>query len=264
MERDKVLLTPVNKTEERVIEINNLRKGFYNQEVLVDVSLQLFRGENLVVLGKSGSGKSVLVKCIVRLLMPDEGTINVLGEDVNFMKRHDLAELRKKIGFLFQSGALYDSMNVKQNLEFPLRRIKKGMTQKAMDEKIAEVLENVGLSDALLKMPSQLSGGMKKRISLARTLVVDPMIMLYDEPTTGLDPVTSDEISLLINEVQKKYKTSSIIITHDIECARATADRLIMLQNGRVYKEGGIESFECSDDLLIKSFFKNDFIKDKN
>lgn len=253
-----------NMEQERVIDIQHLQKGFLNQKVLVDVSLQLFKGENLVVLGKSGSGKSVLIKCIVRLLMPDEGIITVLGEDVNAMDSRNFSELRKKIGFLFQSGALYDSMNVKQNLEFPLRRIKKGMTQKAMDEKIAEVLDNVGLSDALLKMPSQLSGGMKKRISLARTLVVDPMIMLYDEPTTGLDPVTSDEISLLINEVQKKYKTSSIIITHDIECARATADRLIMLQDGRVYKEGGIEAFERSDDLVIQSFFKNGLSKANN
>jgi phospholipid/cholesterol/gamma-HCH transport system ATP-binding protein len=251
MKTDKKMKT------ETVVEIGNLRKGFGNQEVLKDVSLQLFKGENLVVLGKSGSGKSVLIKCIVRLLTPDDGTINVLGEDVSSLKRADLAELRKKIGFLFQSGALYDSMNVKQNLEFPLRRIKKHITQKEMDEKIAEVLENVGLADALYKMPSQLSGGMRKRISLARTIIVDPLIMLYDEPTTGLDPVTSDEISLLINEVQKKYKTSSIIITHDIECARATANRLVMLHNGAVYKDGGIEEFEKSDDLLIKSFFKN-------
>jgi phospholipid/cholesterol/gamma-HCH transport system ATP-binding protein len=161
-------------------------------------------------LGKSGSGKSVLIKCIVRLLDPDEGTINVLGEDVSALKRDGLGELRKKIGFLFQSGALYDSMTVKQNLEFPLKRIKKELTQKEIDEKVKEALEHVGLLDALDKMPSQLSGGMRKRISLARTIVVDPMIMLYDEPTTGLDPVTSDEISSLINEVQKKYKTSSI------------------------------------------------------
>ncbi|MDA3928002.1 MAG: ATP-binding cassette domain-containing protein [Prolixibacteraceae bacterium] len=264
MERDTDLSNPEKNTKETVVEINKLRKGFGSQEVLNDVSLQLFKGENLVVLGKSGSGKSVLIKCIVRLLMPDEGSIIVLGEDLGALQRKEMAELRKKIGFLFQSGALYDSMNVKQNLEFPLRRIKKAMTQKAMDEKIEEVLENVGLSDALLKMPSQLSGGMKKRISLARTIVVDPLIMLYDEPTTGLDPVTSDEISLLINEVQKKYKTSSIIITHDIECARATADRLLMLQNGIIYKEGGIEEFENSDDQLIKSFFKNDFKKPKN
>ena len=164
--------------------------------------------------------------------------------------------MRQKIGFLFQSGALYDSMTVKQNLEFPLRRIRKNLTEKEIDEKVNEVLENVGLTDALNKMPSQLSGGMRKRISLARTIIVDPMIMLYDEPTTGLDPVTSDEISSLINDIQKKYKTSSIIITHDIECARATADRIIMLHDGEVYKEGKLEEFEKSTDPLIKSFFK--------
>jgi phospholipid/cholesterol/gamma-HCH transport system ATP-binding protein len=220
------------------------------------VSLRLFDGENLAVLGKSGSGKSVLVKCIVRLLSPDDGTINVFGEDVSALNNDDLGELRKKIGFLFQSGALYDSMTVKQNLEFPLRRIKKGLAQKEIDEKVKDVLENVGLSDALNKMPSQLSGGMRKRISLARTIVVDPMIMLYDEPTTGLDPVTSDEISSLINDIQKKYKTSSIIITHDIECARNTANRIIMLLDGEVYEEGELDKFEKSTDVLIKSFFK--------
>ncbi len=243
-------------SDKKVIEINNLRKGFYGQEVLKDVSLQLFDGENLVVLGKSGSGKSVLIKCIVRLLIPDDGTINVLGEDVSELKRDGLGEMRKKIGFLFQGGALYDSMTVKQNLEFPLKRIKKNLTQKEIDEKVKEVLDNVGLLDALNKMPSQLSGGMRKRISLARTIVVDPMIMLYDEPTTGLDPVTSDEISSLINYVQKTYKTSSLIITHDIECARATADRIIMLQDGEVYLEGTLEQFEKSTDTVITSFFK--------
>ncbi len=243
-------------SHKQVIEINNLRKGFGKQEVLKNVSLQLFNGENLVVLGKSGSGKSVLIKCIVRLLNPDEGTINVLGENVSDLNSDGLGELRKKIGFLFQSGALYDSMTVKQNLEFPLRRIKKNLTQNEIDEKVKEVLENVGLADALHKMPSQLSGGMRKRISLARTIVVDPMIMLYDEPTTGLDPVTSDEISSLINDVQKKYKTSSLIITHDIECARTTANRVIMLQDGEVYQEGKLEEFEKSTDVLIKSFFK--------
>ncbi|MCF8362188.1 MAG: ATP-binding cassette domain-containing protein [Prolixibacteraceae bacterium] len=258
MERDKDKLTIEKQTKEPVVEIKNLKIGFDKQHVLMDVSLQLKKGENLVVLGKSGTGKSVLIKCIVRLLSPDVGSIVVLGEDVGALRRKELDELRRKVGFLFQSGALYDSMTVKQNLEFPLRRIKKKMTRKMMDEKIADVLENVGLLDALHKMPSELSGGMKKRISLARTIIVDPLIMLYDEPTTGLDPVTSDEISLLINKVQKKYKTSSIIITHDIECARATADRLIMLQDGLVYKEGSIEEFENSDDMLIKSFFKND------
>ena len=218
--------------------------------------MKLNNGENLVVLGKSGSGKSVLIKCIVRLLDPDEGTIRVLGEDVSSLDRIGLTELRKKIGFLFQSGALYDSMTVRQNLEFPLRRIKKDLSRQEIDEKVAEVLENVGLPDTLDKMPSQLSGGMRKRISLARTLMVDPLIMLYDEPTTGLDPVTSDEISTLIKEVQEKYKTSSVIITHDIECARTTADRIIMLLDGKVYKEGNLAEFENSTDTTIKSFFK--------
>jgi len=245
-----------NKSTQEVIEINNLTKGFNNEEVLKNLSLKLFKGENLVVLGKSGSGKSVLIQCIVRLLNYDEGTIHVLGKNVSELNRKELAELRTKIGFLFQSGALYDSMTIKQNLEFPLKRIKKGLSQKEIDEKVIEVLENVGLADTLNKMPSQLSGGMRKRASLARTIIIDPMIMLYDEPTTGLDPVTSDEISALINDVQKKYKTSSIIITHDIECARATADRIIMLHDGEVYLEGNIDDFEKSNDLLISSFFK--------
>jgi len=239
-----------------VIEIKNLRKSFGAQEVLKDVSLTLFNGENLVVLGKSGTGKSVLIKCIVGLLNGDGGTINVFDKNVSALNREEMNELRQKIGFLFQSGALYDSMTVKQNLEFPLRRIKKGLSEKEIDEKINEALENVGLADALNKMPSQLSGGMRKRISLARTIVVDPMIMLYDEPTTGLDPVTSDEISSLINDVQKKYKTSSMIITHDIKCALKTADRIIMLEDGEVYKEGKIEDFKNSKEPLIKAFFE--------
>ncbi len=243
------------KKGEAVIEIHNLKKSFGKQEVLTDVSLKLFNGENLAVLGKSGTGKSVLIKCIVGLLKSDGGTINVFGKDVNSLDRIELGELRTKIGFLFQSGALYDSMTVKQNLEFPLRRIKKDLTEKEISEKVNEVLENVGLADALNKMPSQLSGGMRKRISLARTIAVDPLIMLYDEPTTGLDPVTSDEISTLINDVQKKYKTSSIIITHDIKCALATAERIIMLDGGGVYKEGKVEEFKNSTDPLIKSFF---------
>lgn len=244
------------KSREQVIEISNLRKEFGSQEVLKNVSLQLFKGENLAVLGKSGSGKSVLIKCIVGLFNPDYGSINVLGEEVSELNSENLGELRKKIGFLFQSGALYDSMSVRQNLEFPLKRIKKDLTQKEMNEKVNEALENVGLADAIDKMPSQLSGGMRKRISLARTIVVDPMIILYDEPTTGLDPATSDEISALINDVQKKYKTSSLIITHDIECARNTANRVIMLYDGEVYKEGKLKDFEKSDDTLIRSFFK--------
>ena len=239
-----------------VIEIANLRKAFGGQEVLKDISLKLYNGENLVVLGKSGSGKSVFIKCIVRLLDPDGGTINVLGDDVSALSANSLGALRKKIGFLFQGGALYDSMTVRQNMEFPLQRIKRGLTRQETDAKVKEVLENVGLSDSIDKMPSQLSGGMRKRISLARTIIVDPLIMLYDEPTTGLDPETSDEISALINDVQKKYKTSSIIITHDIECARATANRVIMLKDGEVYMEGNLEKFEQSTDVSIKSFFK--------
>jgi phospholipid/cholesterol/gamma-HCH transport system ATP-binding protein len=244
------------KTSNLVIEINNLSKGFADLQVLRNLSLNLVRGENLVVLGKSGSGKSVLIKCIVRLLRSDRGTIKVLGENVNKLKGKRLSALREKIGFLFQSGALYDSMTIKENLEFPLIRIKKKLTKKEREAKIVEVLENVGLAHTLNKMPSELSGGMRKRASLARTIIVDPMIMLYDEPTTGLDPITSDGISALINEVQKKYKTSSIIITHDIECARATADRIIMLKDGEVYMEGSIGDFENSTDELIQSFFK--------
>lgn len=243
-------------TNETVIEIKNLQIAFKNQDVLKDVSLRLYKGENLVVLGKSGSGKSVLIKCIVALLGFDSGSINVLGQNIKSLNTKELNDLRMKIGFLFQSGALYDSMTVKQNLEFAMIRVKRELTQKQRDEKIAEVLENVGLTDALHKMPSQLSGGMRKRISLARTIVVDPLILLYDEPTTGLDPVTSDEISVLINKVQEKYKTASIIITHDIECVRATADRILMLQDGRIYMEGYLADFENSEDPLIKSFFK--------
>jgi phospholipid/cholesterol/gamma-HCH transport system ATP-binding protein len=247
---------PEMMSNESIIEINNLKKSFGKQEVLKNVSLTLFNGENLVVLGKSGSGKSVLIKCIIGLLIPDGGTITVFKENVTTLKSKELDEVRKKIGFLFQSGALYDSMTVKQNIEFPLRRIKNRLSEKEIKDKVNEVLENVGLADALDKMPSQLSGGMRKRISLARSIVVDPMIMLYDEPTTGLDPVTSDEISSLINEVQKKYKTSSIIITHDIKCALNTADRIVMLNEGAIYKEGKAEDFEHSTDPLILSFFK--------
>lgn len=255
-EEQKTLKTPNSQAREVVVDIKNLKKSFGELDVLKNIHLKLYKGENLVVLGKSGTGKSVLIKCIVRLLDPDAGTIEVLGKEVSAMNNKDLEDVRKKIGFLFQSGALYDSMTVKQNLEFPIKRIRKDLKGSVIQEKIEEALANVGLADALNKMPSELSGGMRKRISLARTIVVDPQIMLYDEPTTGLDPVTSDEISILINEVQKKYKTSSIIITHDIECARATADRIIMLNEGEVYYEGTIEDFDNSDDTLIQSFFK--------
>lgn len=244
------------RSSEKVIEIKNLEKSFGSQEVLKDVSLSLYKGENLVVLGKSGTGKSVLIKCIVGLLRSDKGQIMVNGKQVETADRKELNELRKKIGFLFQSAALYDSMTVKQNLEFPLRRIRKDLSKAQRDEKINEVLENVGLADALHKMPSQLSGGMRKRIGLARTLIVDPSIMLYDEPTTGLDPITAEEISLLINEVQKKYHTSSIIITHDMLCARLTGDRTLILNEGTVYAEGTFDELQQSSDEAVKSFFR--------
>lgn len=250
------MMTDEINLRDPIVEITKLCKSFGTKQVLKDLSLKLYNGENLVVLGKSGSGKSVLIKCIVGLLKADSGSIQVFHHNVTTLSLKKISELRQEIGFLFQSGALYDSMTVKENLEFPLIRLKKNLTKKERDAKIEETLENVGLSDALYKMPSQLSGGMRKRISLARTIIIDPKIILYDEPTTGLDPVTSDEISILINDIQKKYKTSSIIITHDIECARATADRLIMIQNGQVYSDGSIESYEKSTDSVIRSFFK--------
>jgi phospholipid/cholesterol/gamma-HCH transport system ATP-binding protein len=240
-----------------VIKIENLQKRFGDLEVLKDISIELFEGENLVVLGKSGTGKSVLIKCIVRLLDADQGKISIMDEEITNLKAKELDDVRRKIGFLFQSGALYDSMTVRENLAFPLKRIKKDLNKAQVNAKIMEVLENVGLPDAIDKMPSELSGGMRKRISLARTIIVDPSIMLYDEPTTGLDPVTSDEISQLINDIQKKYKTSSIIITHDIECVRAVADRIVMLHEGLVYMEGTLADFEKSKDKMIQSFFKN-------
>jgi len=254
--------TTANNTE-AVIDIQDLKISFGSHDVLKGVSLQLKKEENLVVLGKSGTGKSVLIKCIVRLLKADSGTIEVLGDEVNSAKREELEETRKKIGFLFQSGALYDSMTVKENLEFPLRRIKKGLSEEEISQKVTEALENVGLPDALNKMPSELSGGMRKRISLARTIIVGPEIMLYDEPTTGLDPVTSNEISMLINDIQEKYKTASIIITHDIECVRTVADRIIMLKEGEVYKEGSLAEFENDSDPYISSFFKSQSLKNK-
>ena len=247
----------VNNALNDVVVIRDLKKSFDTAEILKGLTLALKKGENLVILGKSGTGKSVLIKCIVRLLKADSGSINVLGQEVTELKNEDLNAVRKKIGFLFQGGALYDSMTVRENLEFPLKRMFKNLTKKEVDDKVQEAVQNVGLPEAIDKMPSELSGGMKKRISLARTIIVDPEIMLYDEPTTGLDPVSSHEISLLINEVQQKYKTSSIIITHDIECAKTVANRIIMLQDGKVYKEGIVSDFENSDDALVLSYFKS-------
>ncbi|MBK9221273.1 MAG: ATP-binding cassette domain-containing protein [Saprospiraceae bacterium] len=246
----------ISNDPKSVIEIVNLKKSFGSQEVIKNVSLKLFNGENLVVLGKSGTGKSVLIKCIVGLLNFDSGNISVFGKDISKLSLAELNKLREDIGFLFQSGALYDSMTVKQNLEFPLRRIKRNLSEKEISIKVETVLESVGLLDALHKRPSQLSGGMKKRISLARTIIVDPKIILYDEPTTGLDPETAFEISSLINKVKDQYKTSSIIITHDINCAKVTANRILMIKDGKVYKEGLLKEFEQSTDESIHSFFR--------
>lgn len=242
---------------EKVVEIRNLKKSFGTQDVLKQVSLDLNRGENLVVLGRSGSGKSVLIKCMVQLMQADSGTIQVLGQEIGNLPGKQIAEVRKKVGFLFQSGALYDSMTVRENLEFPLRRIRKDLSAKEMREKTLEALENVGLKDAINKMPSQLSGGMRKRIALARTIIVDPEIILYDEPTTGLDPVTSHEISELINTVREKYKTSSLIITHDMPCARTVADRIIMLRQGEIFAEGTMDQLTQHQDPWVQSFFKD-------
>lgn len=253
---EKVKETEKTTATGSVIEVKNLSKAFGKLKVLNGFSLSLKQGENLVVLGKSGSGKSVLIKCIARLLEHDSGSIHVLGEDVAALDRKALNIIRQKVGFLFQSGALYDSMTVRENLMFPLTRIRKEMTHEDMEAKILEVLKNVGLADAIDKMPSELSGGMRKRISLARTIVVDPLIMLYDEPTTGLDPVTSDEISSLILDVQQKYHTSSIIITHDLKCAIKVADRILMLHEGKVHMVGTPKEFQESKDELVASFFK--------
>src|ERR1700677_2126631 len=213
---------------EIVAEVEHLKKSFGNKQVLRDINLKIEKGENLVVFGKSGSGKSVLIKCLVGLIEPDDGKVVVLDKNIAELNDEELNILRKKIGFLFQSAALYDSMTVRENLEFPLRDLK-SKPQEEIDALVTEVLKNVGLEDAIDKMPSELSGGMRKRVGLARTLILKPEIILYDEPTTGLDPITSKEISELILDVQKKYNTASIIITHDIECARITANRMIII-----------------------------------
>lgn len=245
---------PADKNEV-VVDIDHVAKSFGSKDVLKDINLKLKRGENVVVLGKSGQGKSVTIQCIVGLLTPDEGSVKVFGEDVSQMNELQLKELRTKIGFLFQSGALYDSMTVRDNMEFPLTRIKKLTDKSEIDQKVEEVLDGVGLKDAIDKMPSDLSGGMRKRAGLARTLIMQPEIMLYDEPTTGLDPITSREISELILHMQQKYKTSSIIITHDMECARITADRIVIMNEGTYIAEGSYEELEKSDDEFIRSFF---------
>ena len=242
---------------EVVISIKGLKKSFGKKDVLKDINLEVNRGENVVVMGRSGEGKSVTIECIVGMLIPDAGSVKVFNEEVADLNDKKLKELRMKIGFLFQSGALFDSMTVRENLEFPLTRVLKIKDQHELDERVKEVLEGVGLLDAIDKLPSDLSGGMRKRIGLARTLIIKPEIMLYDEPTTGLDPITSREISELILDMQKKYKTTSLIITHDMECARITADRVVIMNDGAYIAEGSFDSLHKSKNEIVKEFFKD-------
>jgi phospholipid/cholesterol/gamma-HCH transport system ATP-binding protein len=240
-----------------IIEIKALRKSFGDNHVLEGFNMQLYEGENLVIMGKSGSGKSVMIKCLIGLEEPDSGSITVMGKNINQLKQAELDELRTEIGFLFQGSALYDSMSVRENLEFPLRRhTKKFGIIEDTTPMVMEALENVGLAHAIDLMPSELSGGMKRRIALARTLILQPKIILYDEPTTGLDPITSKEIILLMMSIQKKYNTSSIIITHDVDCARVIANRMILLIDNINYAEGTFETLSTSEDPKIKAFFK--------
>ena len=247
--------TPIEKTTETVIEIKDLYKSFGANAVLKVVSFSVKKGENLVVLGKSGSGKSITIKCVVGLVGVDSGVINVFGTDITKIDNNELNEIRVRIGFLFQNAALYDSMSVRENLAFTLKRHAKELSSEEVEIQIKEILENVGLSEAIDKMPSELSGGMRKRIGLARTLILKPEIILYDEPTTGLDTITSREISELVLEIQKKNKTSSIIITHDMACAKHTADRLVILKEGAIHVEGTYEELEKSEDEWVRSFF---------
>jgi phospholipid/cholesterol/gamma-HCH transport system ATP-binding protein len=238
-----------------IIEIKNLYKSFGTNKVLNGINLSVKKGEDLVILGRSGSGKSVAIKCLVGLIIADKGEINVFGTDVTKLNNQELNKIRSRIGFLFQNGALYDSMSVRNNLAFTLMHNVKDLTKEEVERQIIETLDNVGLKDAIDLMPSELSGGMRKRIGLARTLIIKPEIILYDEPTTGLDTITSREISELILTVQKKYKTTSIIITHDLACAKRTGNRIMILKDGVINCEGTYSELENSKDEWVKSFF---------
>src|SRR3954453_6419122 len=248
------------RNEEPVITIRDLYKSFGNNHVLRAVNLDLYKGENVVVLGRSGTGKSVLIKIISGLLKPDSGTVRVLGNDVTRLNEKELLKLRLKLGFSFQNSALYDSMTVRENLEFPLVRNKRHLTRKEINDSVERVLRAVGLFQTLNQMPSELSGGQRKRIGIARTLILSPEIMLYDEPTAGLDPITSIEINNLINRVKENFDTSSIIITHDLTCAKMTGDRVAMLLDGTFEKQGTFEEVFESKDERIKSFYNYNFI----
>ena len=244
-----------------VIKIRGVEKSFADYDVLRGIDLDLYQGENLVVLGRSGTGKSVLIKLISGLLTTDAGTIEVLGNDVTNINQRALEDLRIRIGFSFQNSALYDSMTVRKNLEFPLVRNRKGITRAEINKNVEEVLEAVGLSQTINQMPSELSGGQRKRIGIARTLILNPEIMLYDEPTAGLDPITCIEINDLINEVQQRYHTSSIIITHDLTCAKMTGDRISMLLDGQFQRVGTFDEVFATDDARVKPFYDYNFIQ---
>lgn len=239
-----------------VASIRDLNKSFGDREVLRGVNLDVYEGENLVILGRSGTGKSVLIKCMVGLIKPDSGSINVLGQDVWSLNGKQLNELRLQIGFSFQGSALYDSMTVRQNLEFPLKRNLGVFDRKKLDEMVMKSLEDVGLAHTVDQMPAELSGGMKKRVGIARTLILNPKIMLYDEPTSGLDPITSMEINDLILSVREKYNTSSIIITHDISSAKHTSDRIVALIDGQSKLQGTFDELKESNDPGLEPFFK--------
>jgi phospholipid/cholesterol/gamma-HCH transport system ATP-binding protein len=243
------------KDREKVVEVRDLHKSFGEKTILDGINLELYQGENLVILGRSGTGKSVLIKCMVGLLPVDSGTVRVLGYEVPELGSKELNELRKQVGFSFQGSALYDSMTVRENLEFPIKRNLGVFDRKRLKEMVTKALDDVGLLNAIDMKPAELSGGMKKRIGIARTLILQPKIMLYDEPTAGLDPVTSMEINDLILEVREKYRTASIIITHDISCARHTSDRIIALFDGRNKFEGTFAELKTLQPAELRPFF---------
>jgi phospholipid/cholesterol/gamma-HCH transport system ATP-binding protein len=249
-------------SKEKVISIKGLYKSFGENHVLRGVDLDIYKGQNVVVLGRSGTGKSVLIKIIVGLLKPDRGEVNVLGMDVNTLTEIDLRELRLKVGFSFQGSALYDSMTVRENLEFPLVRNSRKLGRADINKAVEEVLDGVGLSQTINQMPSELSGGQRKRIGIARTLILQPEIMLYDEPTAGLDPITCIEINNLINEVKERYHTSAIVITHDLTCAKETGDVIAMMLDGKFVRTGTFDEVFTTDDERIKSFFDYNFIQE--
>jgi phospholipid/cholesterol/gamma-HCH transport system ATP-binding protein len=247
--------------EEVVISISKLYKSFDEKHVLNGIDLELHKGENVVVMGRSGSGKSVLIKIIAGLIGPDKGTVKVFGKEVDEIDKKELTELRLKIGFLFQGNALYDSMTVRENLEFPLIRNSRKIPADKINKEIEDVLNAVGLAETIDQLPSELSGGQKKRVGIARTLILKPEIIFYDEPTSGLDPITSGEMNDLINEVKERYKTSSIIITHDLTCAKTTGDRIFMLVDGKFVRQGDFDEVFDTDDEKIKGFFDYNFIQ---